>query len=175
MAGTGELDGSNVDVKLATLLERSKTTEKFAEVAGRALTSLSETIQRIERTQIEQNTSLTARSEANSKAIAALQALVEHKAGSSIERDKQQVYMLREEERIRKEADDRLRSERQEELDEQAARHDAEIAAINLRLDKMADKLDNAVFWARIMAGVAALAGVVAGAAVSALFRILVP
>lgn len=157
MSGTGELDAQSTADKLAVLIERSKTTERFIQTANQSLTGLTDIINRIERTQIQHNESLTARSEANRLAIVNLDAKVDHKDQSSIARDRQQVEMLREEGR-----------ERETALAEQDARHAKDIESIRADIQDMSEKLENSVFWNRIMAGAATLMAMVAGAAITA-------
>lgn len=143
--------------KLAVLLERSKNTERLMDTVVKNLGALNDTVNRIERVQIETRENLTARSEANSKAITSLDAKVDHKDQSSIARDAQQVTMLREETAARNAA-----------LREQREQHDQDISEIKAEIKSMADKLEDSVFWNRIMAGATVILTLVAGAAITA-------
>lgn len=69
MTGTDQLHTQDGNGKLAVLLERSEQTKAFMELASANLGKLSDTVVRIEKTQIETVAELRARSEANSTAI----------------------------------------------------------------------------------------------------------
>lgn len=157
MTGTDVLGARDTDTKLAVLLERSQNTERFISTIGVSLSNLGEAVGRIEKTQIQSIERLTAQAETAAAEVKRLDALIIHKDQSSISRDKQQVTLIRESEAER----DRL-------LKEQEARHHKDMAELKVVITTINSKLDNAVFWSRIMAGVTGLATTVAGAVIIA-------
>lgn len=182
MAGTDQLVTQEAGRQLAVLVERTKNTEEYIKASAIAFADLAKVVNRIEMSQIQTNESLTARSEANRIAITNLDAKVDHKAGSSIQRDQQQVAMLRAEEAARVAAIKESEAERDRLLKDQQDRHDKDIASLQRtidtvsgKVDKLTDKAENAIFWARAMTGVAAFASVLGGAAFSAWLRTIVP
>src|SRR5689334_8353417 len=104
---------------LAVLLDRSEQTKKFMEMA-------SGTLSRIEKNQIENFEQLSARSTANTTAIKNLDTKVDHKDQSSIERDKQQVLMIRQE-----------TTDREEAMAERRRAHDKDISEIKTDIKEM--------------------------------------
>lgn len=164
MTGTGELGTRDAETKLAVLVEKAKNTENSMASVTRSLADIAATVNLIQRTQIETNERLQARSEANAKAIVSVETLVRENEKASKARDAQMASVVRDE-----------RDARAKALEEQDAKHAADIEDIKSDIKAMSAKLENSVFWSRIMAGVAAVFGVVAGGVLLAAVNHLFP
>lgn len=150
---------------------RATTTDlRFSEILrrmdlqDRILEHLDNASNRIEKSQIENNEQLKARSEANTVAIKNLDAKVEHKDQSSIARDKQQVFMIRAEEAARDKA-----------LKEQEARFTELFRGIQAELALNRKSREESAFWNRVLAYAASLSLIISGGVAVALITHMIP
>lgn len=128
MTGTDTLGARDTDTKLAVLLERSQNTERFINGIGSTLNTITDTVVRIEKSQIQSIERLNAQSETNAAEIRRLDALIVHKDKSSIGRDKEQLNQLRDSEAER----DRMLREQREQFQEKIDGNTEQIALLTV-------------------------------------------
>jgi hypothetical protein len=149
---------TTTDLRFADLSRRMDSQDRVLERLESGDNNIAASQFRIEKLIIETTEQLRARSEANTLAIKNLDAKVDHKDQSSIARDKQQVEMLRAEETARQLVDKMADT-----------KHDADVADINTKIDKITDKLGDVFVTNRVILFltaaivVAVIVGVVSG------------
>lgn len=131
---------TTTDLRFSEILRRMDGQDRILEL-------LQTTTTRIDRIQIENNEQLKARSEANTTAIKYLDTKVEHKDQTSIARDEQQVVMIRQEQADREAA----MAERRRAHDADIAKLAASIETVNTNVEKLREKVSDAVILTRII------------------------
>lgn len=155
---------STTDLRFGEVLRRLDFQDKVLDKLANGSADVIATINRIEKVQIENIEQLRAMARANQTAIETLDKKIDHKDHTSIDRDKVQVSMIRDETSAREAA-----------MDKQQKDHDIDIAslkddikAVDGKVETLKDKVTDAITLTRVILALSAITAIaIAGAVFS--------